>query len=75
MPSCRTCKNWRPDDYRAIEWSRSGVSWGLCTALTSADDTAGVAPARIAEAACYGEGIGGDFLSRPEFFCALHESG
>lgn len=74
MERCKSCKHWDTSDYRAKAWSQEGEQWGLCEALTSTADRVERPVVRIAEAACYSEGIGGDFLARPDFGCVLHEA-
>ena len=69
MGHCKTCEHWDTTDYRAIAWRRDGHDWGLCVLLTVDSRPAD----QLAEAACYTEGIGGDFLARAMFGCLLYE--
>jgi hypothetical protein len=69
MNTCETCGHWKRHDWRVEMQQRNGGVWGLCTRLTSSDEGPDHRDIRPAEAVDFSEGIGGDFVTRPEFGC------
>jgi len=69
MGTCSSCRFWKKDDWRVKIQRGDGRDWGLCELLT-VDDSDDME--RPAEAACFSEGIGGDFVTTGEFGCTAH---
>ncbi len=68
MTNCKTCKHW---DINSSVSKDVGSGFGLCRRVSfdrDHDDSK-----ELATAICYGEGIEGQLITKPDFACILGE--
>jgi len=72
--TCKTCAMWTEEGWRVAMMREipAYAKWGCCQRFTNLRRDAIEEAGALAEAMCLAEGIGGDFMTAPDFGCVQH---